>query len=408
MPAPIPSWDGVTYVDSRALPTFRSGDGVGETGPPLEPVTVWLRDATVEHLDIANTRIGDALDPSDDERGAITIPLMLGTNVVDGVETPVHFFLHDVSDETLAEELGIAWAGALANTPAAALGGATVDNGHWTFHGDLPNPIPAMGSPPQDDANTYTPLRLVQLNGKQVVVNAVFVSWGDEPWEHMRIDHSCVGFPDEPPNTTCAYNGTEWGGFEASGHALAINTGVDPSVTLKPHKSWAEEGDYLPYYVVLDSYPAGPANAMGVPYVPKHAHLGTVAVPLVQFLPPAPLNDSFPPTPAEWLALSGGGPLGGQIGIPSYFMPESDYSPMWHIGFARWLDPASEVVKSLDRIKELRSSGQLEINEFPPIVVDRDDYDFTNANSPHVVNCPVPLTVDGSVHEAARRLAGVP
>jgi FtsP/CotA-like multicopper oxidase with cupredoxin domain len=29
MPAPLPTWDGVEYVDSAALPTFRSGDGVG-------------------------------------------------------------------------------------------------------------------------------------------------------------------------------------------------------------------------------------------------------------------------------------------------------------------------------------------------------------------------------------------
>jgi FtsP/CotA-like multicopper oxidase with cupredoxin domain len=29
MPAPIPTWDGVQYVDSAALPTFRTGDGIG-------------------------------------------------------------------------------------------------------------------------------------------------------------------------------------------------------------------------------------------------------------------------------------------------------------------------------------------------------------------------------------------
>ena len=29
MPAPIPTWDGVEYVDSAALPTFRTGDGIG-------------------------------------------------------------------------------------------------------------------------------------------------------------------------------------------------------------------------------------------------------------------------------------------------------------------------------------------------------------------------------------------
>ncbi|MFP3940027.1 MAG: multicopper oxidase domain-containing protein [Thermoanaerobaculia bacterium] len=32
MPAPIPTWDGVEYVDSHALPTFRDGEGTGPTG----------------------------------------------------------------------------------------------------------------------------------------------------------------------------------------------------------------------------------------------------------------------------------------------------------------------------------------------------------------------------------------
>jgi FtsP/CotA-like multicopper oxidase with cupredoxin domain len=30
MPAPIPTWDGVEFVDSVALPTFRTGEGVGQ------------------------------------------------------------------------------------------------------------------------------------------------------------------------------------------------------------------------------------------------------------------------------------------------------------------------------------------------------------------------------------------
>lgn len=29
MPTPLPTWDGVEYVDSAALPTFRTGDGFG-------------------------------------------------------------------------------------------------------------------------------------------------------------------------------------------------------------------------------------------------------------------------------------------------------------------------------------------------------------------------------------------
>jgi hypothetical protein len=409
MPAPVPSWDGVSYVNTRALPTFREGDGTGQYGPELDPVSVWIAGAEVDNIDLWDAHIGDALDPSDDERGSIKIPLLRGVNIDDGVKTEVFFFVHDISDENLAGKMGLAWAGALVDTPEAATSEATLsEDGLWTFYGDLPNPVTALdknpaGIPPQSDDNTYTPLRRVTIGGRAVVVNAVFVSWGDQPWEKMRVDKSCVGFPDDPPNTACPYNGNAWGGLDESGHALEIKTqGDSPYVKLKIHKSWAEDGDYLPYYIVLDSFPAGPANAMGVPYVPKHEFLAQVAVPLVQFLPPAPIRPSYPGTPSDGFGLLGGGPLGGQIGTPSYFMPEADYSPMWHIGFAHWLQPATEVIKSLDRLKELREDGFLEINEFPPPAVGPDNYDFNNPNSPHVVNCPVPVTIDRALHDARR------
>ncbi|MFC1748306.1 multicopper oxidase domain-containing protein [Pseudomonadota bacterium] len=403
MPTPIPTWDGVSYVDSYALPTFRSGDAVGEYGPDLNPVDVWIKDAVVGELDIINSRIGDALDPSDEERGTITIPLMKGINNDGGVLRDVYFVLHDVSDYDLAEELGVAWAGALTDTPVAAMSEASVSaNGEWTFYGDLPNPVPAVGAPGQDHANDYSPLRRVNLNGKDVVVNAAFVSWGEQPWEQLRIDHSCSSFPDDPPNTACMYHGATLGGFEESGHVLEINTGSEPYAVFKLHKSWASEGDYLPYYIILDGFPAGAAAGMGVPYIPKHAFLGKTAVPLVQFLPPAPLNASYPPTPADGFGIAGGGPLGGQVGIPSYFMPEDDYSPMWHIGFAHWLEPATEVVKGLARVKELRAEGKLEIIEVPPTNIGANNFDFENLNSPHVVNCPVPMTVDTVIHKLSQ------
>jgi FtsP/CotA-like multicopper oxidase with cupredoxin domain len=409
MPTPIPSWDGVSYVDTHALPTFRTGDGTGQYGPEIAGIEQWVADAVIGGVDLEDVEIGDALNPTEDERASATFPLMRGINNDDGVETEVFFFLHDISDERLAEEMGLAWAGALSETPAAALGDANrTEEGDWTFYGDLPNPVTAIHDAPEDtpaqsDDNTYTPLRRVNINGESVIVNAIFVKWGENHWEQMRIDETCVGFPDDPPNTACPYNGSVWGGFMESGHAIAIDTDSDqPTVTLKLHKSWAEDADYLPYYIVLDSYPAGPANAMGVPYVPKHQFLGKVAVPLVQFLPGEPIHETFPPTPADGYGLFGGGPLGGQIGLPSYFMPEDDYSPMWHIGFAHWLEPATEVVKGLDRVKELRAQGYLEINEFPPPAVGLDNYDFENLNSPHVVNCPTPFTIDRAMHTARK------
>ena len=412
MPTPLPSWDGVSYVDTVALPTARTGDGVGEFGPDLDPFTVWHRDVVVGQLDgIRDWFIGDALDPQPlNERGTATFPLTKGTNIdADGNAREVFFFLHDVSDEDLAEELGLAWAGRMANVPVEATSEASVsESGHWTFYGDLPNPIWANdenpeGIPEVDSENTYSPLRVVNYGGKEVVFNAIFMQWGDEPWEHNRIDESCTSFPDEPPNTSCPYNGNEWGWLHKSGHVVELVTeGPNPYVTLKLHKSWSSEGDYLPYYIVVDTWPPGPARAMGVPAVPKHQFLADAAVPLIQFLPPAPIRDSYPPTESDGHGLIGGGPFGGQIGIPSYFMPEDDYSPMWHIGFAHWTEPAYEVVKGLDRVKELRERGVLEVRELPPIRHGVNDYDFDSLTPVHVVNCPTPVTLDSAIHDARR------
>jgi hypothetical protein len=89
--------------------------------------------------------------------------------------------------------MGLAWAGRLARTPVAATSEASVSGqGAWTFYGDLPNPITALNGgnpadlPPQDPNNTYSPLRRVTIDGKDVIVNAIFAKWGDQPWEQRK------------------------------------------------------------------------------------------------------------------------------------------------------------------------------------------------------------------------------
>jgi len=462
MPTPLPTWDGVGYVDSVALPTIRTGDAVGEFGPELDSLSVWIKNGvTISHLDNINDEpIGDALDPNDNnERGAITFELAKGTNIdADGNEREVYFIMHDVSDEELSEELGIAWGGGLTGLlpseggdPRATAEASVQEVGkgkkkrlEWTFYGDLPNPVwanPACRAgdpdvngeaclndaniPDVSDDNTYSPLRRVNIDGKEVVFNMIFMKWGDEDWEQNRTDRTCDSFPDSPPNTTCAYNGTQWGRYNNSGHVVEMNTDNNPPyATLKLHKSWAGEGDYLPYYIVVDTFPFPPARAMGVPYVPKHEFLGTVAVPLVQWMPgKRHVHPTFPPMPQPATAdggeydcgdegcgiNGGGGPFGSQIGLPSYFMPEDDYSPMWHIGFAHWLEPHDRVVKGLEELRWLRKEGRVEVLEWPapPRVaagdntgIRVDDYDFANPNSPHVVNCPTPITLDSAIHRA--------
>ena len=124
---------------------------------------------------------------------------------------------------------------------------------------------------------------------------------------------------------------------------------------------------------------------------------------LIQFTPPVPMGPTFPPTVPNPIALAGGGPIGGQIGLPSYFMPGDEYNPMWHIGFITWKVRPAEVIKGIPRAEELRAGGRIEITEWPaPPNAGLDNYDFENPNPPHVVNCPVPMTVDIAIHRATR------
>ena len=155
-----------------------------------QAVQIWVEGVEIEQMDMINMEIGDAVNPTEDERAVAKIPLLRGMNIdSDGNAREVFFVLHDVSDEELAEEMGLAWAGGLNGTPEAATSPAAFDGTDWTFFGDLPNPITFMGPQPQRDIlnagrpaqsaeNTYTPLRRVTIDGKDVLVNAFFVSWG--------------------------------------------------------------------------------------------------------------------------------------------------------------------------------------------------------------------------------------
>ena len=413
MPSPLPSWDGVSYAESEALPTYQSGDGLGY-GPDIEPMVLWADGTIISELDLS--RVGGLRDISTgeveeegfDERARITIPLQVGINDDNGVKTPVYFFLSEASSEEVAEEFKIGHAGIWEITPPpeASVAEAKYENGEWTFYGNLPNPIPTAGidTPPQDPNNTYTPVRKVEINGQTVYFNIAFVSWGSNSWEHLRIDEHCT-LPDYPASTACRYQGKDLGTTTA-GQILELDLGPTPTVTFKLHKAWFNQ-EYLPYYTITDAWPAGPANGMGVIYVPKHEYVELAGRPLIQFLPgvnfanrEAP-NDGtgFPPTEGPY-NINGGGPLGGQPGLPSYFMPGPDYTPLWHIGFTRWLEPHPDMpeVTSYEGVLKLREEGKVAIYEFPPSpphifdpnLPSEGDFDVDGLK----VNCPVPATLD--------------
>jgi hypothetical protein len=56
----------------------------------------------------------------------------------------------------------------------------------------------------------------------------------------------------------------------------------------------------------------------------------------------------------------------------------------------------------LKQLKQLRAEGKLEVNEWPAAGgnIGTNNYNFENLESPHVVNCPTPFTIDSAIHRA--------
>jgi FtsP/CotA-like multicopper oxidase with cupredoxin domain len=90
MPTPIPTWDGVDYVDSAALPTFRTGEGTGPTG---EQGAGWVTitraegkpsegELRVEGTATTSTNVSIYHGPPDSSGGACP-GVKIGTSTVD-------------------------------------------------------------------------------------------------------------------------------------------------------------------------------------------------------------------------------------------------------------------------------------------------------------------------------------
>ena len=150
---------------------------------------------------------------------------------------------------------------------------------------------------------------------------------------------------------------TPYGG----GQVLDIDTD-DMTVTFIAHRGWGPDGSTI-YYIVTDATPSDPAAMMGVISAPTSANLiaNSAAVDLFQFKN----------------GLKGPGPLGFQPGIAAAAPGSSEYSPMWRIYLASWVNPSDALLlETIDDINIHRESGMIKVDIARPM------------NSDHIVNCP--------------------
>ncbi len=268
------------------------------------------------------------------------------------------FVLSDASDEEFAKAEGCLWARGLKESSPAAMEDAVFRNGAWEFAND-PGLVAHLNASDEVVPHTpnpdYSPLKRILWKGREIIVNAPLVRWGDAPGQQMRIDRGGIDpvIRVNPPSPLFVGGGPQGATPDEEpieryegGQVVALNippeaaTMIDPrrvaSVTMKAQIA-IHRRDFFAYYVVFEASKPPPAGFMGVPYAPKLAHLSTATDELwnnnrgftkalghiMQFR-----NGVF--TPA-------GGPKRFQPGLTSYASPEvNDYSSMWHITWLFW------------------------------------------------------------------------
>lgn len=318
-------------------------DLVAEETNSKSPIVIHSRGATVE------------LVPGAD-RGEITFPLRKAW--IRSSSQRGWFVLSDASDEEFAREEGCLFARVLAESNPAAVEDASFRNGVWEFDHDpgrvarfdadgtvlppLPNPL-------------YSPLKRILWRGREVIVNAPLIKWGDEPGQEYIVDRG--GF--DPLIRVNAPSPFFVGGGPAGatsnelpieryegGQVLALNIDEDcgrqidttgcASVTMKAQIA-IHRRDFFAYYIVFEASKPPPAGFMGVPYAPKLGMLSAATKEL--------WNNNAGATKAvghimqfrNGVYTQAGGPKRFQPGLTSYAAPDiNDYSPMWHITWLFW------------------------------------------------------------------------
>ncbi|RNJ77665.1 MAG: hypothetical protein EB830_01620 [Nitrosopumilus sp. H13] len=190
------------------------------------------------------------------------------------------------------------------------------------------------------EAETAGEIILIDLT---VVLNMPHIVWPDG---QMQVKE----------DKTLAHD-TKYGG----GQVLDIDTDA-MTVTFVAHRGWGPDGRTI-YYIVTDATPSGPANGMGVVSAPTSASLlaNSAAVDLYQFKS----------------GIKGPGPLGFQPGIAAGAPGDANYSPMWRIFLADWIDPANaELIETIADLNAYVGDGKLSTSIARPM------------DSDHIVNCP--------------------
>ena len=189
---------------------------------------------------LRDLRIGQGL-------GQIFLPLRKGRLPGGRI---VYFVLSDTSDRDFAKAFGILHADVLDEAPDEIIeDGSRLESGRWEFVHDPGRIASSLDGSTQPNPE-YSPLKRIYWRGRDVIVNAPFVKWGDDADQRMALR----GTPDDINTVGCE---GEAAFSEPCGFAI-----------FELHRAVYRSDEY-PYLVYFAASDESVAQKLGVTYVPK-------------------------------------------------------------------------------------------------------------------------------------------
>ncbi|MEM3089811.1 MAG: hypothetical protein QXY22_04500, partial [Candidatus Nitrosotenuis sp.] len=146
-----------------------------------------------------------------------------------------------------------------------------------------------------------------------------------------------------------------------NGQVVEINKD-SKKVVFVAHRAWGLDGRAI-YYIIPDATPAGPAQAIGVPTVPKLANALSAQV----------FSDMY----QFKNGIKGTGPLGFQQSVLDVITDQS-YVPLCRVSIVEWNNAKdASVLETVADINNKKSEGSIHVTLARPL------------SSDYVMNCPL-------------------
>lgn len=361
-------------ADAGSLQFTGAAVGFQSTGTFTVTVSVdgWIRGQPTEVI-MQTIEVKEPTFTLPKSHAKATIPMHTGFFGKDSV----HYVITDSSNQTLADLLSekrghtvqfapkLRWAPVQSQDSMYAFTNGVKGDGIYGFQGEV-----FVSTPAQQEK--YSPLRTLSLvswkDGQnpsvldsaedvlkmqkagrvtiketEVTVNAPHIVW---PGGQLLLKNATDVTNDTP--------------FDM-GQVISIDKNSN-KVTFVAHRAWGFDGRTV-YYIITDATPAGPAQVIGVPAVPKLANaLGAqVFSDMYQFKN----------------GIKGSGPLGFQQSVLSVATDEL-YVPLCRVSTAEWKDAdRAQIIETVKEINDKKSGGELYVTLARP---------FSND---YVLNCPL-------------------